>query len=304
MDEEEPKMTSMLGVVVSVAKLSEAERLIGLTDKVRMLAEGLFKEIEEITGRRLPELGVCLHDEFSGQLCAPLPHLPAWYSENVIHFLADVDWWKRESKKLLEERHISDVTGASRVIKQYYELWDLEFLVYLLCGHEACHRLGLFKEDERYYKVAPRWIEEGLCFYVPYKLIEKKRKRLSELAFETDQVVFESLRQPLSERKHWLYEFYDFDIKYSKAGEEFKSLIDLWDYSASIVAVYELSRAFGKKPKELVDAISKSYKHVSEDLDKVKANREFMETLFSELGIRDTTVNDFCLRFRICPATD
>ena len=84
-------MTSLLGVVVSVSEISEARRLIGLIDKVQVLANRLFKEIEEISGRRLPDLGVCLHDHLSGQLCAPLPQLPAWYSERVIHFLADVD---------------------------------------------------------------------------------------------------------------------------------------------------------------------------------------------------------------------
>jgi hypothetical protein len=304
MDEGNLEMTSILGVVVSVSELSEARRLISLTDKVQVLANRLFKEIEEISGRRLPDLGVCLHDQFSGQLCAPLPRLPAWYSEKVIHFLADVDWWKKQSENLLKERYIADVTGASKVIKQYYELWDLEFLVYLLCGHEACHHLRLFEEDEKYYNVAPRWIEEGVCFYIPYKLIKKKRKGLSELAFETDRVIFEALRQPLSEREHWLYEFYDFDIKYSKAGEEFRGLIDLWDYSASIMAVYELFSVSRKRPKEFMDAISKSYKYVSENLDKVKANKEFMKALFIELGIQDTIADDFCLKFRICSATN
>ena len=294
-------MAGIIGVVVSVSELSEAKRLIGLTDKVQALANGLFKEIEEISGRRLPDLGVCLHDQFSGQLCAPLPHLPAWYSENVIHFLADVDWWKKESKNLLKERHIADLEGASQVIKQFYEAWDLDFLVYLLCGHEACHQLELFEKDEKYYRVAPRWIEEGLCFYIPYKLIERKRRAVSELAFKTDLILFEALRQLFSEREHWLYEFYDFDSKYAKAGEEFRGLIDLWDYSASVIVVYELSRASGKSPKGLMDAISNSYKYVSESLDKVKANREFMETLFVELGIQDTALDDFCSRFRICP---
>ena len=294
-------MTGILGVVVSVSELSEARRLIGLREEVQALANGLFKEIEEISGRRLPDLGVCLHDQFSGQLCAPLPHLPAWYCERVIHFLADVEWWKKRSVNLLKERHIADVEGASQVIKRYYEEWNLEFLVYLLCGHEACHRLELFEEDEKYYNVAPRWIEEGLCFYIPYKLIERKRRALSELAFETDHILFEALRQPLSERDHWLYEFYDFNAKYSKAGKEFRGLIDLWDYSVSIIAVYELSNASRKSPKELMDAISGSYKYVRENLGKVKANREFMKALLVELGIQDITVDDFCLRFRICP---
>lgn len=294
-------MADILGVVVSVSELSEAKRLIGLRDKVQVLVNGLFKEIEEISGRRLPDLGVCLHDQFSGQLCAPLPHLPAWYYENVIHFLADVDWWKKESENLLKERHITDVEGASQVIKQYYQAWDLEFQIYLLCGHEACHHLELFEKNEKYYNVAPRWIEEGLYFYIPYKLIERKRRRLSELAFETDRVIFEALRQPLSERGHWLYEFYDFDSKYAKAGEEFRGLIDLWDYSASIMAVYELSSASRKRPRGLIDAILNSYKYVGENVDRAKANREFMEALFIELGIQDNTLDDFCSRFRICP---
>jgi len=297
-------MPGVLGIVVSVSELSEAKRLIDLTDKVQALALGLFKEIEEISGHRLPDLGICLHDQFSGQLCAPLPHLPAWYSEKVIHFLADVDWWKRGSEGLLKERHIVTVEGASQVIKQYYEAWDLEFLAYLLCGHEACHHLKLFEEDEKYYRVAPRWIEEGLYFYIPYKLIEKKRKRLTELAIETDRILFEALRQPLSQKGHWLYEFYDFDLKYSKAGEKFRDLIDPWDYSTSIMAVCELSSASNKSPKDLMEAVSNSYRHVSENLDKVKANREFMEALFIELGIQDTTADKFCLKFRICPVVN
>lgn len=291
----------ILEVVVSVSELSEAKRLIRLTDKVQALSKRLFNEIEEISGRRLPDIGICLHDQFSGQLCAPLPHLPAWYSERVIHFLADVDWWKKESLNLLEEKRITDLEGASKVVKQYYESWDLEYLVYLLCGHEACHHLDLFERDEKYYDVAPRWIEEGLCFFIPYKIIERKRRKLSELAFETDRIIFEALRQPFAERGHWLYEFYDFDAKYSKAGDKFRRIIDLWDYSTSIIAVYKLSEASRKSPKLLIEAVSNSYMYVSEKLDKVRVNKEFMEALFVELGIQDINVEDFCLKFRICP---
>jgi hypothetical protein len=296
-------MGGILGVVVSVSRLSEARRLISLTDRVRTLAEKLFKEIEEISGRRLPKLGICLHEGFSGQLCAPLPHLPAWYSGNTIHFLADVDWWRKASENLLKEKHLSNVINISKTIKQYSELLDLEFLVYTLCGHEACHFLRLFGEDEKYYDVAPRWMEEGLCFFIPYKLIEKRKKRLGELAFKTDQIIFEALKAPLSKRDHWLYELYDFEVKYSKAGEELKGLIDLWDYSASVVAVHELFSLFRKPLSRFIDAISDSWKRIHEAHDKVKANMEFMETLFTKLKIRETTVDDFCLKFRICPTT-
>jgi len=66
-------MPRILGIVVSISELSEAKRLIGLKDKIQALALGLFKEIEEISGRRLPDMGICLHDEFSVQLCALLP---------------------------------------------------------------------------------------------------------------------------------------------------------------------------------------------------------------------------------------
>jgi len=41
--------------------------------EVRVLAENLFNEIENISNRDIPPLGICLHDRFSALLCAPLP---------------------------------------------------------------------------------------------------------------------------------------------------------------------------------------------------------------------------------------
>jgi len=269
-------MAGIKGIVVSASELSEAKRLLKIREKVSIPIKKLFSEIEEITERKLPGLGVCLHDQFSGQLCAPLPHLPAWKSENVIHILADVDWWKKGSLELLKERRLARIQGASNIFKEYCEGWDLEFLIYLLCGHEACHHLELFQEDEKYYRLAPRWIEEGLCFYVPYELIKKRKRRMGELALKTDQILFEALNQPLSEREHWLYEFYDYEKKYSKAGAEYKDLIDLWDYSAAVLAVNELSVNSEKSLKEFIDAVSSSYKQVTESLDRVKASLEFL----------------------------
>jgi hypothetical protein len=269
--------------VVSISKLSEARRLISLADRIRTLAEKLFKEIEEISGRRLPKLGICLHDRFSGQLCAPLPHLPAWYSENIIHFLADVDCWRKASEKLLNEKHLSNVTNASKLSNNFMRRWTLSFWFTPSVAMEACHNLKLFEKDEKYYNVAPRWIEEGLCFFIPYKLIEKKRKRLGELALKTDKIIFEALKSSMSKKDRWLHEFYDFDAKYSKAGEELKSLIDLWDYSASVVAVHELFNLSEKPLSRFMNAVSAPWESTPEARDKVKANREFMETLFPSL---------------------
>jgi hypothetical protein len=126
---------------------------------------------------------------------------------------------------------------------------------------------------------------------------------LGELTFKIDKIIFEALKSSMSKKDHWLHVFYDFDVKYSKAGEELKSLIDLWDYSASVVAVYELFNLSGKPLSEFVNAISDSWESTSEARDKVKANKEFMETLFAKLKIRETAVNDFCSKFRICPTT-
>jgi len=296
-------MTKTAGVIVSVSELAEAKKLIEMKDRVRVCAEELFKEIEVTSGRSIPTLGICLHDQFSAQLCAPLPHLPAWYSERVIHFLADVNWWKKDCENLLKEKRILDLEKASQVIKQYCEELDLESLIYFLCGHEACHHLRLFEEDERYYRVAPRWIEEGLCFYLPYTIVGKKKERLFELAVETDRLVFDAFKEPFSKKEHWLYEFYEFDAKYTKAGENLKNRIDLWDYSASTLAVFELVKASRKNPRGLIEAISSSYGNAEEDHDKVKANLEFVKNLFEGLGIRTLSFSNYCLKFRICPVT-
>ncbi|MEM2112118.1 MAG: hypothetical protein QXX08_09625 [Candidatus Bathyarchaeia archaeon] len=294
-------MAKLKGIVVSFSELSEAKRLLKIRGKVLLLIKRLFSEIENLTGRELPGLGVCLHDRISGQLCSPLPHLPAWKSENVIHVLADVDWWKKESLRLLKEKPIAKIQSAMTIFEEYYSGWNLEFLVYLLCGHEACHYLTLFPEDDKYYSIAPRWIEEGLCFYISYELIKKRKRKMSELALKTDQIVFEALKQPLSKREHWLYEFYDHKKKYSKAGAKYKKLIDLWDYSTATLAVNELSVKSRKSLKEIMDAASSSYEKVTESTDRVYANLEFLKFLFDELSPK-TTIKRFCSKFRICPA--
>ena len=294
-------MAGIRGVVVSASEFSEAKRLFKTRGKVSALVEKLFSEIEEITKRKLPNLGVCLHDQFSGQLCAPLPHLPAWTDETVIHVLANVDWWKERHLELLKGEHLARVQGASSVFEEYCRGYDLEFMVYMLCGHEACHHLEMFQKDEKYYTVAPRWIEEGLCFYIPYELIKKRKRGMSELALEVDRIVFEALSQPFSERDHWLDEFYDHEAKYLKAGSKYRGLIDLWDYSAAVLAVDVLSASSEKGLREIIDTISSSYEQITESLDRAKANREFLRILFEELRIKEITVKDFCSEYRICP---
>lgn len=99
-----------------------------MTNRVRTLAEKLFKEIEEISGCRLSKLGICLHDGFSGQLCAPLSHLPAQYSGNTIHFLADVDWRRKASENLLKEKHLSNALS----------FWSTLFVVTKLAIFLSC----------------------------------------------------------------------------------------------------------------------------------------------------------------------
>lgn len=110
--------------------------------------------------------------------------IPAFTSRNMIVMSPDVEEWKQLFKRQLEDRDLSEIECF------YKNLSENHILVIL--AHELTHHIDLFPDDFEEYGDSI-WFEEGMCFYLPRKLL------LNETEFNQITEVEEHLVQEFEE---------------------------------------------------------------------------------------------------------
>ncbi|WP_342526782.1 hypothetical protein MKY84_13730 [Chryseomicrobium sp. FSL W7-1435] len=120
--------------------------------------------------------------------------IPAFTSRNMIIMSPDMEEWKRLFKMQLEEKNLPEV-------QSFYENLSENHILVIL-AHELTHHINLFPDEFEEYGDSI-WFEEGMCFYLPPKLL------LTETEFTTITEVEERLVQEFESKhgKHDLEEF-------------------------------------------------------------------------------------------------
>lgn len=106
-------------------------------------------------------------EELATSVFSTIP-IPAYTNENFIYMTPDLDSWKRIFMMQLDGKDLPD-------IQEFYET-NLESELLVILAHELTHHSDLFIdefEDERNDSI---WFEEGMCFYLPRKLLLSKEE--------------------------------------------------------------------------------------------------------------------------------
>lgn len=88
--------------------------------------------------------------------------IPAFTSRNIIIMSPDMEEWKRLFQIQLEDKNLPDV-------QSFYESLS-ENHILVIVAHELTHHIDLFPDEFEDYGDSI-WFEEGMCFYLPRKLL-------------------------------------------------------------------------------------------------------------------------------------
>lgn len=160
-------------------------------------------------------------EELATTIFSDVP-IPAYTNRDLIYMSPEKEKWTSIFLNQLEDRNLPE-------IRRYYETYtDLQMLEVL--AHELTHHIDLFPDDfEDDNWESDIWFEEGMCFYLPRKLL------LSEEEFHAITDVEETLEKEFRSTygNHPLSEF---------GSESYSGNLTsiMYDYWRSYLAVKQL----------------------------------------------------------------
>lgn len=120
--------------------------------------------------------------------------IPAFTSRNMIMMSPDIEEWKQLFLKQLEDKQLPD-------IRSFYQGLSEEHILVIL-AHELTHHIDLFPVEFEEYGESI-WFEEGMCFYLPRKLL-LNQEEFDEIT-QTEEVLVEIFKEKYGQ--HDLEEF-------------------------------------------------------------------------------------------------
>lgn len=127
----------------------------------------------------LPKGILWTNEELATTVFSEVP-IPAYTSKNLIYMSPDIETWRNILVKQLDCKELPDV-------RKFYENFS-ENQVFIILAHELTHHSDLFLdefEDEREECI---WFEEGMCFFLPRKILLSE-KELNEITYAETKLV-------------------------------------------------------------------------------------------------------------------
>jgi len=152
---------------ISVTDTSRTKEIENNGLKIIDLLKNFSLFLGQITNFDNPR-GIVFHDlESATELYSTSP-LPAYTSRDLIHITPLVKTWR---DLFLSTTKDIDVKKAT----EYYMSLDLTDIA-TIAGHELTHQSEFFHDDFDEIDYENTWFEEGMCFYIPRKLIMPENK--------------------------------------------------------------------------------------------------------------------------------
>lgn len=127
----------------------------------------------------LPKGILWTNQELATKVFSEVP-IPAYTNENLIYMSPDIETWRNILVKQLDSKELPDV-------RKFYENFS-ENQVFIILAHELTHHSDLFLDefdDERENSI---WFEEGMCFFLPRKILLSE-KEFNEITFVERKLV-------------------------------------------------------------------------------------------------------------------
>ena len=146
--------------------------------------------LKEVATIEEPPRGIVFHDlESATKLYSTIP-LPAYTSRDLIHLTPLVETWK--------DIYLTTTNGVNEA-EDYYrnlEMVDIAELV----AHEFTHHADFFHsefDDWEEGNASDMWFEEGICFYLPRKLLMSEER--FERVMEVERLLINSYKEEYGE---------------------------------------------------------------------------------------------------------
>lgn len=180
--------------------------------------------LKDITSFEAPR-GIVFHDLKSAtELYSDIP-IPAYTSRDLIHLSPDPAVWK--------ELFLSTVKEGMEHAEAYYSSTN-HLDVAAIAAHELTHHADFFHDDFEGDDVN-MWFEEGLCEYIPSKLMFSEQK--FQETSEVEEMLIESYKEEFGE--YCLSEFGKAGYRYGEKNGYAGAFYDYWRSKKVVKALVE-----------------------------------------------------------------
>lgn len=114
----------------------------------------------------LPKGVVWTTEDLATEVFSSLP-IPAFTNEDLIYMCPDITVWRNLLVHQLDNKELPS-------LHKFYESFTEDHLMVIL-AHELTHHLDLFIDEFDDVREDSIWFEEGMCFYLPRKILLSKK---------------------------------------------------------------------------------------------------------------------------------
>lgn len=163
-------------------------------------------------------------EELATTVFSEIP-IPAYTNKDLIYMTPDIETWQRIFIKQLDGKKLPSV-------QRFYES-STEKEMLIILAHELTHHSDLFLDDFDDEREEGIWFEEGMCFYLPRKILLNE-KEFNEITYvETE--LFETFKDEYG--NHSLDDFGSSSYQGSLSGIMF----DYWRSYLAVKSLVEIS---------------------------------------------------------------
>lgn len=215
-----------MNYAVSVTDTTKTEEIEKSGIQLLKFLNTYSASLEEITSIEEPPRGIVFHDlESATKLYSTIP-LPAYTSRDLIHLTPLLETWK--------EIYLSTTNGVKEAEDYYQNLQMVD--VAELMAHELTHHADFFHsefDDWDEENASDMWFEEGVCFYLPRKLLMSEER--FEKVMKVEQRLIEAYKEEYGE-----YTLDAFGEAGYRGGDNFAYSAAFYDYWRSTRTVTKL----------------------------------------------------------------
>jgi hypothetical protein len=151
--------------------------------KIEGFAKEMVEKIEKLTSCKLrPIEYFVLHDFNSATKVHSHYPVPAWTApeRGVINFCPEEKRWQNLMKTSVKILNLPE--EVEKDLLKHYDRWNLDLVLNDVVGHEICHLLEFFENLPD----GLEWFEEGLCFYLPRRILSATQKELVQGIYQQE----------------------------------------------------------------------------------------------------------------------
>ena len=256
--------------------------------KIEGFVKELVDKIEKFTSYKVrPIEYFVLHDFNSATKVHSHYPVPAWTTpeRGVINFCPEERRWQNIMKTNVKQLNLPE--SVEKNMLKHYEQWNLDFLLNDVVGHEICHLLEFFENLPD----GLDWFEEGLCFYLPRRILSETKKELVKEIYQQEMKL-------VSYSQRWVKGHFLKDFSAYRTRLRNNLIIFLNDYHLAANATKELvDEMVGGDVRRVMKVAEQIGPEIEEPPEQMM--KTFVKKLFKRFNPDQEKFRSFVRKFRI-----